>query len=72
LHDGRLPVLALAGRGQQVHGNKTVSGANLLTITGGHTLDVVEAVLGTIVEVDARSGILTAGPSATEVTPRAR
>lgn len=38
--------------------NKTASGANLLTITGGHTLDVVEAVLGTIVEVDARSEIL--------------
>src|SRR6266566_1478013 len=29
--------------------NKTSSGANLLTINGGHTLDVVEAVLGVIV-----------------------
>jgi predicted dehydrogenase len=29
--------------------NKTSSGANLLTITAGHTLDVVEAVLGAIV-----------------------
>ena len=38
--------------------NKAASGANLLTITGGHTLDVLEAVLGTIVEVDARSEIL--------------
>ena len=38
--------------------NKVRSGANLLTITAGHTLDVVEAVLGTIVEVDARSEIL--------------
>ena len=38
--------------------NKTSSGANLLTITAGHTLDVVEAILGAIVEVDARTGIL--------------
>ena len=38
--------------------NKTSSGANLLTITAGHTLDVVEAVLGEIVEVDARTEIL--------------
>jgi predicted dehydrogenase len=38
--------------------NKTSSGANLLTITAGHTLDVVEAVLGAIVEVDARTEIL--------------
>jgi predicted dehydrogenase len=38
--------------------NKIASGANLLTITGGHTLDVVEAVLGEIVEVDARTEIL--------------
>ncbi len=37
--------------------NNPSSGANLLTINGGHTLDVVEAVLGPIVEVDARSGI---------------
>src|ERR1700724_394385 len=33
--------------------NKTVSGANLLTITAGHTLDMIEAVLGPIIEVDA-------------------
>jgi predicted dehydrogenase len=38
--------------------NKASSGANLLTITAGHTLDVVEAVLGEIVEVDARTEIL--------------
>ena len=38
--------------------NKMSSGANLLTITGGHTLDVVEAVLGPILEVDARTEIL--------------
>jgi predicted dehydrogenase len=38
--------------------NKTASGANLLTILAGHTLDVVEAVLGSIIEVDARTEIL--------------
>jgi predicted dehydrogenase len=38
--------------------NRISSGANLLTITGGHTLDVVEAVLGPIIEVDARTEIL--------------
>jgi predicted dehydrogenase len=38
--------------------NKTTSGANLLTISAGHTLDLVEAVLGKIVEVDARTEIL--------------
>ena len=37
--------------------NKSSSGANLLTITGGHTLDLLEAVLGPIVEVDARTEI---------------
>jgi predicted dehydrogenase len=37
--------------------NKSSSGANLLTITGGHTLDLVEAVLGPIIEVDARTEI---------------
>jgi predicted dehydrogenase len=35
--------------------NKTSSGANLLTITSGHTLDVVEALLEEVVEVDART-----------------
>ena len=38
--------------------NKTSSGANLLTINAGHTLDLVEAVLGPIIEVDARTEIL--------------
>ncbi len=38
--------------------NKASCGANLLTITAAHTLDVVEAVLGPIVEVDARTEIL--------------
>jgi predicted dehydrogenase len=37
--------------------NKPSCGANLLTITAGHTLDLVEAVLGPIVEVDARTEI---------------
>ena len=38
--------------------NQTSSGANLLTITAGHTLDLVEAVLGEVVEVDARAETL--------------
>jgi predicted dehydrogenase len=38
--------------------NKISSGANLLTINAGHTLDLVEAVLGPIIEVDARTEIL--------------
>jgi predicted dehydrogenase len=38
--------------------NRTSSGANLLTITVGHTLDVLEAILGEIIEVDARTEIL--------------
>jgi predicted dehydrogenase len=38
--------------------NKTSSGANLLTINAGHTLDSVEAVLGPIIEIDARTEIL--------------
>ena len=37
--------------------NKESSGANLLTISAGHTLDVVEAILGPILEVDARTEI---------------
>jgi predicted dehydrogenase len=37
--------------------NKKSSGANLLTISAGHTLDVVEAVLGPILEVEARTEI---------------
>lgn len=38
--------------------NKKSSGANLLTINAGHTLDLVEAVLGGIIEVDSRTDIL--------------
>lgn len=38
--------------------NRASSGANLLTIVAGHTLDVVEAVLEPIIEVDARTQIL--------------
>jgi predicted dehydrogenase len=37
--------------------NKTSSGANLLTISAGHTLDLVEAILGPICEVEARTEI---------------
>jgi predicted dehydrogenase len=51
-------VSATTGFGSEIHSshdlfNKTVSGANLLTITAGHTLDMIEAVLGPIIEVDA-------------------
>ena len=38
--------------------NKAASGASFLTITAAHVLDVVEAVLGTITEVDARTKII--------------
>jgi predicted dehydrogenase len=38
--------------------NKKSSGANLLTINVGHTLDLVEAAMGPIIEVDARTEIL--------------
>lgn len=38
--------------------NKAASGASFLTITTAHVLDVVEAVLGDIVEVDARTELL--------------
>jgi predicted dehydrogenase len=56
-------VCSTVGFGPEMHFahdfyNKASSGANLLTINGGHTLDVVEAVLGPIVEVDARTEIL--------------
>jgi predicted dehydrogenase len=47
--------------------NKRASGANLLTITAGHTLDVVEAVLGPIIEVDARSEILWPAVKLTDI-----
>ena len=38
--------------------NKAASGASFLTITAAHVLDVVESVLGGIVEVDARTELL--------------
>src|SRR5687768_8223732 len=38
--------------------NKAASGASFLTITTAHVLDVVEAVLGNITEVDARTDLL--------------
>jgi predicted dehydrogenase len=38
--------------------NKKSSGANLLTINAGHTLDLLEAVLGPIIEVDTQTEIL--------------
>lgn len=38
--------------------NKAASGASFLTITTGHVLDVIEAVLGDITEVDARTELL--------------
>ncbi len=41
---------------------KEESGASLLTITAGHTLDLVEALLGDITEVDARTEILWPHP----------
>jgi predicted dehydrogenase len=47
--------------------NKAASGANLLTINAGHTLDVVEAVLGPIIEVDARTAILWPAVKLTDI-----
>ncbi|WP_215399247.1 Gfo/Idh/MocA family protein [Rheinheimera oceanensis] len=38
--------------------NKAASGASFLTITTAHVLDVIEAVLGNITEVDARTELL--------------
>ncbi len=38
------------------------SGANLLTITAGHSLDLVEALLGAIIDVDARAETLWPTP----------
>lgn len=38
--------------------NKAASGASFMTITAGHVLDVIEAVLGDITEVDARTELL--------------
>jgi predicted dehydrogenase len=47
--------------------NKASNGANLLTISVGHTLDLVEAVLGAIVEVDARMEILWSAVKLTDI-----
>ncbi|WP_410583772.1 Gfo/Idh/MocA family protein [Amycolatopsis sp. lyj-108] len=38
--------------------DKAASGASFLTIAAGHVLDVVEAVLGDITEIDARTELL--------------
>ncbi|WP_435246886.1 Gfo/Idh/MocA family protein [Streptomyces sp. NRRL F-5630] len=38
--------------------DKAASGAGFLTIAAGHVLDVVEAVLGDITEIDARTELL--------------
>jgi predicted dehydrogenase len=56
-------VSSTIGFGPEMHSsydyfNKASFGANLLTISVGHALDLVEAVLGAIVEVDARTEIL--------------
>jgi predicted dehydrogenase len=42
---------------------RAASGANLLTITTGHTLDIIEALLGDITEVDARTEIFWPHPT---------
>ncbi|MBB1250543.1 Gfo/Idh/MocA family protein [Rhizobium sp. G21] len=38
--------------------NKAASGASFMTITTGHVVDVIEAVLGAITQVDARTELL--------------
>jgi len=38
--------------------NKAASGASFMTITTGHVVDIIEAVLGDIAEVDARTALL--------------
>jgi predicted dehydrogenase len=47
--------------------NKISSGANLLTISAGHTLDVVEAILGEILDVDARTETLWSAIKLTDI-----
>src|SRR4051794_29708611 len=37
--------------------NNPSTGANLLTINGGHTLDLIEAILGQVIRLDARTEI---------------
>jgi predicted dehydrogenase len=60
------------GFGPEMHSshdyfNKASSGANLLTVSVGHALDLVEAVLGAIVEVDARTEILWPAVKLTDI-----
>jgi predicted dehydrogenase len=50
--------------------NRASSGDNLLTIAARHTLDVVEAVLGPIVDVDARTEILWPTAKLTDIGER--
>jgi predicted dehydrogenase len=38
--------------------NKAAGGSNVLTVTTGHTLDLLEALLGPIIEMNARTEIL--------------
>ncbi|MGQ7263153.1 hypothetical protein [Vreelandella sp. V005] len=38
--------------------NKAASGASFLAITTAHVLDIIEAVLGNVTEVDARTELL--------------
>ena len=47
--------------------NKMSSGANLLTINAGHTLDLVEAILGPIIEIGALTEILWPAVKLTDV-----
>ncbi|MFE3221331.1 Gfo/Idh/MocA family protein [Streptomyces antimycoticus] len=49
---------------------KKESGASLLTITAGHTLDLVEALLGEITAVDARTETLWRTPSSSTQVDR--
>jgi predicted dehydrogenase len=69
--DARI-VCTTIGFGPEMHSshdyfNKASFGANLLTINVGHTLDLVEAVLGAIVEVDARTEILWPAVKLTDI-----
>ncbi|WP_250034240.1 Gfo/Idh/MocA family protein [Paractinoplanes maris] len=50
---------------------RAASGANLLTVTAGHTLDIVEAVLGEITEVDARAETLWPHPTLADTGDKA-
>lgn len=52
--------------------NKASSGADMLTIVTGHSLDAVEAVLGPITEVDARTEILWPAVTLTDTAEESR